>query len=82
MAEERKAESEGLGDGARVPDDPLRKNAEGQVAGLSSTPQGHATRARQGGDTGRRHAGDVDPAQSDEEPRYARPIGDGGKSGD
>ncbi|HYE50855.1 MAG TPA: hypothetical protein VEB20_14765 [Azospirillaceae bacterium] len=39
----------------------------------------HAERARQGGgDPERRHQGDLDPAQSDEEPRFSRPVADGG----
>lgn len=64
----RKAGSEGL-------HKPTAPNAPGPNA------SGHAARARQGGaDPGRRHQGDLDPAQSDEEPRFSRPIADGGRA--
>lgn len=51
-----------------VPDDPLHAREDGGFAGLSSTPEEHRRRARQGGDTGRRHAGDIVPEQAQDDP--------------
>jgi len=74
--------SEGIGDGKDVPKDGLHKAPDGGFAGLSSTPEEHARRAREGGEVGRRHSGDADNAQSEAEPRYSRPAPDGSESKD
>ncbi|QJE71853.1 hypothetical protein HHL28_00865 [Aerophototrophica crusticola] len=50
-----------------VPNDPLHVREDGGFAGLSSTPEEHRKRAREGGDTGRRHNGDIVPEQAQED---------------